>query len=216
MSGKESVSRSFSKKPPVERRQELIDATFRCLCKYGASDISVRIIAREAQLSLGMVRHHFRSKDELLAETLKFLSSKVKEQTQKALSMKDLTPSERLHAFIRACLHPEALDANYVKARFLFWSLAQTNPTVRKAHDEIYRRFEGELRTLVSDVMDNQRQALDPDIVTIALMALLKGIWVEWSLAPNRADPLKLAELILTGLQGTLSEKLDRAVQKNS
>lgn len=189
------------------RRKELIEATFRCLCRCGTGEISVRLIAQEAGLSLGMVRHHFRSKDELLAATLRQLSARVQQQAHKALSATGLSPVERLHAFITACLHPGTLDADYVRARFLFWSLAQTNPTVRAAHDEIYARFEGEVRQLVSDVAQEKDLDLDIEVVTLAILALLKGIWVEWSFAPNRADPLKLAEQILPGLDKTFASK---------
>ncbi|WP_119462606.1 TetR/AcrR family transcriptional regulator [Rhodospirillaceae bacterium SYSU D60014] len=208
---KRSATSSFSKKAPEVRRKELIDATFRCLCRYGTGEVSVRLIAQEAGLSLGMVRHHFRTKDELLAATLRHLSAKVQAQTREALAATDLSPVERLHAFITACLHPGALDADYVRARFLFWSLAQTNPTVRAVHDEIYARFEGEVRRLVSDVAQEKGVDLDLDVITLAILALLKGIWVEWSLAPNRADPLKLAEQILPGLDGTFATKARRS-----
>src|SRR3546814_12553744 len=61
--------RRFSKQTASVRRKQLIEATFRCLCMYGVGDTSVRTIAAEANLSLGMVRHHFNSKDELLAST---------------------------------------------------------------------------------------------------------------------------------------------------
>lgn len=204
---KRGLSRSFSKEPPEVRRKELIDATFRCLCRNGAEEISVRLIAQEAGLSLGMVRHHFRSKDKLLAATLRQLSAKVQEQTREALAATEMPPIERLHAFIKACLHPGALDADYVRARFLFWSLAQNNPTVRAVHDEIYTRFEGEVRRLVADVAKDKGLDLDLDVVTLAILALLKGIWVEWSLAPNRADPLKLVEQILPDLDSTFATK---------
>ncbi|MBP5858374.1 TetR family transcriptional regulator C-terminal domain-containing protein [Marivibrio halodurans] len=206
-------ARSFSKKAPEVRRQELIDATFRCLCNHGSSEISVRLIAAEAGVSLGMVRHHFRTKDELLAATLQQLSDKVQSQTREALALPDLTPTERLHAFITACLHPGALDAKYVRARFLFWSLAQTNETIRTVHDRIYARFEKELRGLVGAVAEEKGLTVDLDIVTLAIMALLKGIWVEWSLAPDRADPLKLAEQILPGLDGTFASLAGSARQ---
>ncbi|TAM97422.1 MAG: TetR family transcriptional regulator, partial [Rhizobiaceae bacterium] len=69
-------NRTFSKKSPEVRRQELIEATLRCMSSIGTEEISVRHIAREANLSLGMVRHHFNSKDELLAATLRHLSDR--------------------------------------------------------------------------------------------------------------------------------------------
>lgn len=202
-----AASRSFSKMAPEVRRQQLVEACFRALCRHGAEAISVRLIAQEAGLSPGMVRHHFRSKDELLAATLRALSERLKAVTREALAAPGLPPLERLHGFITACLHPAALDADYVRARFLFFSLAQTNPAVRAVHDEIYARFEAEMRGLVAAVAEEKRLDLDIDVLTLAILAQLKGIWVEWSLAPNRADPLKLAEQLLLGLDGRFAAR---------
>lgn len=207
-SPRRSPSRSFSKQAPDVRRQQLIDATFHCICRHGTEDLGVRLIAQEAGLSLGMVRHHFRSKDELLAATLRYLSSKVQDQIKLAMAKPYRSPTERLYAFIIACLHPQALDAEYVRARFLFWGLAHTHAAVRAVHDEIYARFERQVRDLIADIARENDTEIDLDVVTLAILALLKGIWVEWSLSPNRADPLKLVEQILPALDRTFAEKL--------
>lgn len=205
-----SKTRSFSKQSPDVRRQQLIDATFRCICRYGTEEMSVRLIAQQAGLSLGMVRHHFHSKDELLAATLRYLSSKVQDQISQAMARPYGSSTARFYAFIIACLHPQALDADYVRARFLFWGLANTNETVRRVHDEIYGRFEQQVRELVAGIAAESGAELDLDVVTLAILALLKGIWVEWSLSPNRADPLKLAEQILPALDSAFADRLKR------
>lgn len=204
------TTRSFSKQSPEVRQQQLIDATFHCICQHGTEELSVRLIAQQAGLSLGMVRHHFRSKDELLAATLHYLSSRVQGQIGLAMEKSYASPTERLYAFLVACLHPQQFDADYVRARFLFWGLAQTNPTVRRVHDEIYRRFERQVRELIAAIARETDANIDLDAVTLAILALLKGIWVEWSLSPNRADPLKLAEQILPALDRTFADKLRR------
>lgn len=203
-------TRSFSKQSPDVRRQQLIDATFHCICHHGTEELSVRLIAQQAGLSLGMVRHHFRSKDELLAATLRHLSSKVQGQIGLAMERPYASPTERLYAFLIACLHPRQFDADYVRARFLFWGLAQTNVTVRRVHDEIYGRFERQVRELIAAIARETATDIDLDAVTLAILALLKGLWVEWSLSPNRADPLQLAEQILPALDRAFADKLRR------
>jgi AcrR family transcriptional regulator len=202
------ATRSFSKQSPDVRQQQLIDATFHCICRHGTEELSVRLIAQQADLSLGMVRHHFRSKDELLAATLRHLSSKVQDQIGLAMAKPHASPTERLYAFLIACLHPQQFDANYVRARFLFWGLAQTNGAVRRVHDEIYGRFERQVRELIAAISRETDAIIDLDVVTLTILALLKGIWVEWSLSPNRADPLKLAEQILPALDRTFADRL--------
>lgn len=203
--GAESASRrSFSRKAPEVRRQELIAATLRCLCRQGAAETSVRTIAQEAGLSLGMVRHHFRTKDELLAATLRHLSAQIQDRIAQAMAQAGPEPMQRFHAFIAACLHPSALDEEYVRARFLFWGLAQTNAAVRAVHDEIYGLFESQVRDLVTAIARANGVRIDVEVMTLTILALLKGVWVEWSLSPKRVDPRQLFLQILPALERSL------------
>lgn len=194
--------RSFSKKPPDIRRQELIDATFRCLCRLGPAETSVRTIAEEAGLSLGMVRHHFNSKDELLAAGYRALSAQLQAQTARALEQAGPEPAAQLRALTTAGLHPPILDREYIQLRFLFWGLSQTNAAVREVHDEIYSRFAQQLNALLRSVARSSKARIDADGLTLTIMALLKGLWLEWSLAPagTRMRPDRLAEQALTPL----------------
>jgi len=189
---------SFSKKGPEIRRQELIDATFRCLVKYGVSDTSVRTIADEASLSLGMVRHYFNSKDELLAATYRHLSERLQEQTRNLLSSTDGTPLNRLVAFIQAGLLPPLLDRDYVRIRFLFFELTHTNATVRAVHEQIYERFENQLLLLVQAVAEaNHRDDANCPMIMRTILTYLKGVWAEWTLPHDDFDPLELVEQIM-------------------
>lgn len=194
--------RRFSKKPADIRRQELIEATFRCLCRLGPAETSVRTIAEEAGLSLGMVRHHFNSKDELLAAGYRALSAQLQAQTARALDQARPEPAAQLRALITAGLHPPILDREYIQLRFLFWGLSQTNDAVREVHDEIYSRFAQQLNALLRSAARAGKARIDADGLTLTIMALLKGLWLEWSLSPagSRMRPDKLAEQALTPL----------------
>jgi len=187
------------------RRQQLIEATLRCLSRDGAEATVVRRIAEEAGLSLGMVRHHFRGKDELLAASYRHLSETLQAETARALAEAGAPPAEKLRAFITAGLRPPVLNKDYVRARFLFWNLAHTHRAVRRVHDEIYARFEARLLRLVRAAAKESRARIDARALTLAIMALLKGIWLEWSLSPSRVDPAKLADQIMPLLTWTES-----------
>ena len=121
--------RSFSKMAPDVRRQQLIDATFACLVRSGPSDTTVRSIAQEAGLSLGMVRHHFRSKDELFAATLRHLSDQMQVEIAGALERCGPDPTERFQAFVAACLE-QSPDA----ARKSLADLTEVSQRVRRGH----------------------------------------------------------------------------------
>ena len=60
--------------PPEERREQLILATIRSVADRGLADTTIATVAQEAGLSQGIVNLHFRSKDGLLTETLRYLA----------------------------------------------------------------------------------------------------------------------------------------------
>jgi AcrR family transcriptional regulator len=202
--------RSFSKKPPDIRQLELIQATCRCLSRQGAAETSVRTIADEAGLSLGMVRHHFNSKDELLAATLQHLSNEYQVDLRKAAAAAPKDPEEQLRAFIFASLSSEAQEPAYVKIRFLFWELARTNPVVRRVHDRIYKRFRRQLHLVLSGVARAKNSPADTKLLTAVIMALLKGVWVEISLAKKPLDIQRIIQQVLEMLDGPLNSNTAR------
>jgi AcrR family transcriptional regulator len=203
--------RTFSKQTASVRRKQLIEATFRCLCMYGVGDTSVRTIAAEANLSLGMVRHHFNSKDELLAETYRYLSERLQEQVREAMAEADPTPIAQLKAFIYAGLRPPLLNHEYVRIRFLFWELTHTNPLIKQVHHEVYRRFENRLLELVVTVARSKGIELDFQFLTLTIAAFLKGVWAEWTLANDNFDPRKLVDQLWPVLEYVLDNDPPKA-----
>ena len=60
--------------PKAERRQQLIDATIRCIAQHGLSAVTMQMVTRDAGLSVGIANLHFESKDNLLKETLRYVA----------------------------------------------------------------------------------------------------------------------------------------------
>lgn len=206
--------RRFTKQEPDVRRQQLIDATFRCLCTVGVWDTSVRTIAAEAGLSLGMVRHHFNSKDELLAATYRDLSDRLRAQTNEILAQTAPDALSQLVAFISAGLRPPLLDHDYVRVRFLFFELTHTNAVVRRVHDEIYDRFGKQLLSLVQAVAAEHDSAADAVLITRSITTYLKGIWAEWTLSHDGFDALELLAVVMPlWLQQVAPPKAKRAAK---
>ena len=69
----------------AERRQQLIDATMKCIARKGMSGTTLGDVASEAGLSQGIVNLHFESKDNLLNETLRALANDYRAQFDKTL-----------------------------------------------------------------------------------------------------------------------------------
>lgn len=203
-----AARRSFSKLAPEVRRRQLIDATFRSLCLHGDAGTSVRAIAAIAGLSLGMVRHHFQTKGELLAATTRHLSDRFYAAAEAAIAAAGPDPMAQLRAILLVGLRPPILDRDYVRARYILWSLSQSDAAMRAAHEETYGRLRRRLEGLVGDIARTRGSAVDPVETARLLMALLKGAWVEWLVSPEGCDP----ERIVAGFLAMLEERMAATV----
>ena len=58
----EAGSKRRQIRPKAERRQQLIDATIRCIAHHGLSAVTMQMVTREAGLSVGIANLHFESK----------------------------------------------------------------------------------------------------------------------------------------------------------
>lgn len=214
----DAARRSFSKLAPAVRRQQLIDATFRSLCLHGDAGTSVRTIAALADLSQGMVRHHFQTKGELLAATTRHLSDRFYEAAEAAAAAAGPDPLARLRAILLVGLRPPILDRDYVRARYILWSLSQSDAAMQAAHEETYGRLRRRLEGLLGEIAATRGSTVDPVETARLLMALLKGAWVEWLVSPEGCDPERIVAGFLPMLEARMAPPplTARRVQQSS
>ena len=63
---------------PPERRGQLIEATLVCLMREGMSGLSSRKICAQAQVSVGLLNHHFTSQEDLVAAAYEEISNHMR------------------------------------------------------------------------------------------------------------------------------------------
>lgn len=69
--------RGVRQRQSLEARKVLVEATIRCLDKWGYSDTSIARIQDEANVSRGALTHHFPSKEDLMVSTIDHLLEKL-------------------------------------------------------------------------------------------------------------------------------------------
>ena len=88
----------YSRLDPELRKARLIDATLACLKRYGFQGASIRKICAEAGVSVGLINHHYASKDELVAEAYLAITGRVMSLLRAAIDAASPSPRARLSA----------------------------------------------------------------------------------------------------------------------
>ena len=85
-----------------ERRAEISQAFYRCIVKQGYTNTSVRDIAREAGLGLGLITHYYESKHEILYALADHIFDSYRHRFQRFSDKgRNKPPRERLMLAIR-------------------------------------------------------------------------------------------------------------------
>lgn len=195
-------SRKFSRQAPDERRQALIAATLRCLAEQGAERTSIRSICREAGVSLGLVNHHYRSKEALVADVYEQVSNDLLATLGEAAHAAEGDARARLSAFIEASFSSVILDSGLLRVWLSFWSMTHKSQLIAEVHDRTYGAYLATLEDLLQDLAPLR---LDTRLAAIGLSGMLDGLWLEWCLNPRTFTPdegVRLCEVFLDGLLG--------------
>ena len=180
----------FRRATPAVRREALVEATLRCLKKYGHDGVSVRRISAAAGVSIGLINHHFPSKSGLIAETYETLALSLQDSIRAQAENSAASPRARLSNFFRASFAPEILEPQLFNVWVVFWSMVAHSPEIRAVHDRTYGKYRSILEALLGElVKSGAAPALKLRSAAIALSALLDGLWVELSLSSATFKP---------------------------
>jgi AcrR family transcriptional regulator len=189
---------------PDERRELLVAATLRCLVRDGHAGISVRRIATEAGVSVGLLNHHFGSIDALIADTYQKLASELTTALHQEIQQA-ATPAEKMDAFLVGSFSARVMDPKLLGAWVVFWSLIRHSEHVSQSHEKSYGAYIALLRQLLGDLAASEGFVIgDTRLAAIGLSAMLDGLWIEWCLNPDTfspADGLHICRCWIKGLR---------------
>ncbi|MDH3439292.1 MAG: TetR family transcriptional regulator C-terminal domain-containing protein [Gammaproteobacteria bacterium] len=171
------------------RRRELIDATIKCISKKGLGSTTLADVASEAGLSQGIVNLHFKSKDNLLAETLRSIADEYHEQFMQTLEESAPDPAAQLLALMEMDLKPAICDRKKLAVWFAFLGEVKAVPTYRKICSERNQKYDRIMLDLATDVIrDGGYENVDARAVADVLSSLTDGMWLSCLMNPGIFD----------------------------
>jgi AcrR family transcriptional regulator len=186
----------YERQVASDRREALVDAAIESLKRFGYEGLSVRRIAAEAGVSIGLINHHFPNKDTLVAESYRTFSRRLATNFEKAVDAAGPDPRARLRAYFDAFFSGPNIDPQVLTAWVVYWSLVQVSPEMRTVRDEEGQGYSEVLSRLFSDLARSRGGApVDLGLAVKGLTALLDGLWLQLCLDPSSFRPKEAAAL---------------------
>lgn len=166
------------------RRQQLIDAAWRCLARKGYRDLTVDDVCTEANASKGSFYGYFESKKHLLTSLLQEDDASLDGFTEE-LSRARLTGVERLRRFTRVVLD-RAENAALVQVRADLWTELLTDGAVRTQLADSVQRRRALLRGWIEKgVAEGELVEVPANALASILLALADGLMLHRQLDPE-------------------------------
>jgi len=186
----------YERQVASDRREALVDAAIESLKRYGYEGLSVRRIAAEAGVSIGLINHHFPNKDTLVAESYRTFGRRLAANFEAAVAAAGPEPRARLRAYLDAFFSGPNLNPQVLTAWVVYWSLVQVSPEMKAVRDEEGKGYSEVLGQLLSDLAKSRGgMTVDLGLAVTGLTALLDGLWLQLCLDPTSIRPKDAAAL---------------------
>ncbi|WP_114765058.1 TetR/AcrR family transcriptional regulator [Vibrio rhodolitus] len=161
----------------MDKKDQIITVALKLFAKNGFEKTSVSAICEEAEVSKGLVFHHFKNKNELLREVFNYISKIIDETDDSYLAVKE--PKARLETLIEAIFTGMAVPEHRAIYQFNFNVMVQ--PTTRALLiDLIDERMDG-LRAGVEEVFEYLGHQ-QPAVISRMFVAEIDGIALNYLL----------------------------------
>jgi AcrR family transcriptional regulator len=178
------VTRGENGSEKTDRQERILQAVVDLLARQGISGVSMRAVAREAGVALGLVSYHYEDKTSLIRAALHRVEAQDVAMVQPDPS---LSPKMRLRAALRRVADPEFLTTEYLSLRLQLWALAQVHEDYEKINTAAQQRYREGLAELIQAARPDLsraecgRRATDIDV-------LQNGMWLTALLGLDRAS----------------------------
>ncbi|GAA3409248.1 TetR/AcrR family transcriptional regulator [Paenibacillus hodogayensis] len=169
-----------------QRKEYIAEAAWRVIRREGLDGVSVRNVADEAGVSLGSLRHYFETQSDLLAFSMKLVSSRVNRRIANLESSGD--PRIDMERIIAETLPLDEARRAEGEVWLAFAGKAIADPAIgalsRDVHEELYAGLGGMIGTLIR--LGLLPESTDSDYETKRLHALVDGLVVHHLTFPER------------------------------
>ena len=163
-----------------QRRRELAEALWRVAGRDGLAAATVRHVAAEAGVSVGLVQHYFSTKDEMLLFALQWVGEEFGDRiTAKIGALPEpRDPYEVVWIVLSERLPRGPRERTYVQALVAWLGRAVANPELARYMAEGTRVLRDHLADRLREAQEAGRLArtLDPAHAADALLALTDGL----------------------------------------
>ena len=182
----------------TERKNRIAEATWQVILKKGIDKASIKNIADEANMSVGLIQHHFSSKDQIIHYAMKLVLDRMEERAinrSNAFSGTRQEQLRRLMKFLIPVSHEEVMEAR-VWIAFLGNSFSDPILLELKEKMDHYSREMMQMMVKLMKKLGYLHTDYDEHLELEILYAFIDGLVIHALQNPERYTEEKVDQLI--------------------
>lgn len=127
-----------------ERLNKILSTTIDLLTKEGAENLSMRKVAKNADLSLSNLQYYYKDKNRLLIATVEFYFESCKKELSHAIKLLSVDSTPDKDVFLEKILNMLLIDGRSSHQTLMFqeiWTLAARNRELQDAVETYYKTY---------------------------------------------------------------------------
>ncbi|NND76399.1 MAG: TetR family transcriptional regulator [Ilumatobacter sp.] len=169
-----------------ETQEQILDAAMSCIARDGIDGASMRNVAREADVSLGLLSYHFDDKRSMIEAAFQLATNRLLDTTNESLAGVD-GADDRVRAYVRGAYHDDFLAPDFLALWIAVWAVARTDAEIAAVERSMVDPYAANLSTLIREARPrlSAREAADraTDVIVIQ-----NGLWLQWARNQHRRD----------------------------
>jgi AcrR family transcriptional regulator len=164
-----------------ERLNHILKATITILSAEGAEKLSMRKVAKNANLSLSNLQYYYKDKDLLLTATVKYYFESCQEEVTKAIALLTAERMPSTEVFLRKLLNMLLVEGKSNDQVLMFqeiWTLSARNEELERAVETYYKNYCTWLIDLIS------KFSKESEVIVSLLVPFIEGYTIVNNVIP--------------------------------
>jgi len=178
------------------KKQEILYAALRVFSRLGIPNVKMIDIAREAGIGKGTIYEYFRSKEEVIDETMKAFLSKM-DNVNLAEQTSEHSPPQKVDFIVKGWMDILLADPLEAGVMVEMWAESLRKGKLKENTElrEVYKRYRDSIKDIITEgIQIGEIRQVDAGSMATLIAATLDGLYLHWILGKDLVNLEKTAK----------------------
>lgn len=187
-----------------QRREQIVEALFNCLADNGYEKVTVKDIAKRANLHYGVIHYYFKSKDDIVTAVSDYIITRSDKLLQERVHP-NLSARDKLSVAIDYLVDESIFNRPMNRVFYNLVQMAFEQKSVSAALRRLLRVYRNKLAEVIEEGVENGEFApCDPNEIASLMLASVEGMALQWVIEPRAVKRNSVKGLIQKTMEAHL------------